>query len=101
MLLIAGIINSLADFAVTLLPIPLIMRLRIPMRERIGAAVLLGLGFAVTVAGGVRTYFVWLSMIDQWDQNWYAYGLWIAVAVEIDLGVVSLLTLPTPPKVID
>jgi hypothetical protein len=51
--------------------------------------VLLGLGFIVTCAACVRSYFVWKAMIDSYDETWYCYGLWISAAVEIDLGVVS------------
>ena len=45
----------------------------------------------VTAAGIVRTWFIYRSLFNEWDQTWYAYPLWIAAAVEIDLGVVSTL----------
>jgi len=35
------------------------MRLKMPIRQRIGVSVLFGLGFIVIVAGGVRTYYIW------------------------------------------
>jgi hypothetical protein len=73
-----------------MLPIPLIMRLKMPLKHRIEVCFLLGLGFVVTIAGIVRTYFIWKSLIDSWDTTWYSYPLWIAAAVEIDVAVVSL-----------
>lgn len=85
-----GIFNCLADLTTTLLPIPLVMRLKMPLKQRIEVCFLLGLGFVVTIAGIVRTYFIWKSLIDSWDTTWYSYPLWIAAAIEIDVAVVSI-----------
>jgi hypothetical protein len=60
-----------------------------PARQRIAVAVLFGLGFIVTIAGIIRTWFIYRSLFGEYDQTWYAYPLWIAAAIEIDLGVVS------------
>ncbi|PNS18978.1 hypothetical protein CAC42_6073 [Sphaceloma murrayae] len=86
--LAAGIINSVTDLMVTLLPVPIIMRLRLPVKQRLGVLVLLCLGIVVTAAGVVRTYYIWKSLIDSWDITWYAFYLWIAACVEIDLAVI-------------
>lgn len=88
-LMISGIINCVADLWTTLLPIPLVMRLKMPLRERIGVCVLLSLGIIVTVAGIMRTYYIWQSLINSWDETWFSYPLWICAAVEIDVAVVS------------
>lgn len=85
--LAAGIINCTADLLVTVLPIPTVMRLKLPLRQRIGVVILLSLGFIVTIAGIVRTYYIWRALIDTYDESWYTYPLWIAAAVEIDLGL--------------
>jgi hypothetical protein len=60
-----------------------------PRRQRFAVGFLFGLGMIVTVAGCVRTWFIYRSLFGEYDQTWYAYPLWIAAAVEIDLGVVS------------
>lgn len=60
-----------------------------PLKERLGVCVLLCLGFIVTIAGIVRTFFIWKSLMHSWDEPWFAYPLWIAAAIEIDLAVVS------------
>lgn len=59
-----------------------------PSRQRIAVNFLFSLGFIVTIAGIVRTWFIYKSLILEYDQTWYAYPLWIAAAVEIDLGVI-------------
>ncbi|CAK1354091.1 unnamed protein product [Cercospora beticola] len=87
--LIIGIFNCIADLLCTLLPIPLVWRLKMPLKHRVGVCVLLGLGFIVTIAGVLRTYFIWQSLISSWDVTWYSYPLWICATIEIDLAVVS------------
>ena len=84
-----GVINSVSDLLTTVLPIPIVLRLQMPLKQRIGVCILLCLGFIVTIAGSIRTYYTWKSLLDSWDETWYAYPLWIAAAVEIDLGLVG------------
>ncbi|EUC41054.1 hypothetical protein COCMIDRAFT_107175 [Bipolaris oryzae ATCC 44560] len=85
--LIVGIINCVADLLTTVTPIPLVLGLQMPLYQRLGVAFFFGMGFIVTGAGIVRTWFIYRSLYKEWDQTWYAYPLWIAAAVEIDLGV--------------
>ncbi|KAF1365915.1 hypothetical protein EJ07DRAFT_53053, partial [Lizonia empirigonia] len=86
--LICGIINCVADFATTVTPIPLILGLHMPRRQRYAVAGLFAMGLIVTVAGIVRTWYIYKSLVTTYDNTWYAYPLWIAAAVEIDLGVI-------------
>ena len=89
--LACGIVSCIADLQCTLLPIPAIMRLSMPLRQRIGVCVLLSAGIIVTIAGTIRTYFIWKRLIDTYDETWYTYPLWICAAIEIDIAVVSSL----------
>jgi hypothetical protein len=62
-----------------------------PWTQRFAVAFLFGLGIIVTVAGAVRTWYIYRALFGkEYDQTWYSYPLWIAAAVEIDLGVVCL-----------
>lgn len=92
--LYCGIANTFADSLVVILPIPLIAQLDLPFRRRVGAIILVSLGFAVCVAGAVRAYFTWLSLIATYDETWNCFGLYISAAVEIDLGVARSIFLP-------
>ncbi|KAH9838913.1 integral membrane protein [Teratosphaeria destructans] len=87
--LAAGIINILADVLTTLVPVPLVMRLKMPLRQRIGCAVIFGMGFIVILAAIVRTYYIWKGLMDSYDESWYSWPLWIAASVEIDIEVVT------------
>lgn len=60
-----------------------------PLRERIGVCFLLSAGIVVTIAGIVRTYFVYQGLVATYDETWYTYPLWICAAIEIHLAVVS------------
>ncbi|EME48664.1 hypothetical protein DOTSEDRAFT_67641 [Dothistroma septosporum NZE10] len=86
--LIIGILNCCADLLTTILPIPLVVRLKMPVRQRFGVCMLLCLGVLVTVAGIVRTYYIWQSLINSWDETWFSYPLWICATIEIDVGVI-------------
>ena len=59
-----------------------------PRRQRYAVALLFAMGIIVTVAGIVRTWYIYKSLVTTYDNTWYAYPLWIAAAVEIDLGVI-------------
>lgn len=85
---VCGLLNTLADLLVVVLPIPIIYRLMIPLRKRLGAIVLVSLGFLVCIAGIVRAYFVWLSLIHSYDVTWNGYGTLVAATVEIHVGLV-------------
>ncbi|KAH7126850.1 hypothetical protein B0J11DRAFT_287720 [Dendryphion nanum] len=84
----AGVTNCIADLACTVVPIPLVARLEMPFRQRVAIIFLFSLGFIVTIAGIVRTWFVYKALILEYDTTWYSYPLWIAAAVEIDIGVI-------------
>lgn len=87
--LVAGVINCVSDLMLTVLPIPIIWRLNMPLRQRLGVVVLLSVGFLVTIAGIIRTFYIWKALVDTYDETWYSYPLWICAAAEIDLAVVS------------
>lgn len=54
-----GVVNSVTDLWTTVLPIPIVMRLQMPLRQRIGVSILLCMGGVATIAGAARTYFTW------------------------------------------
>lgn len=85
----AGVINCVADLLITTLPIPMVMRLKMRSRQRLAVVSLLALGFIVTIAGIVRTFFIWIAFMASYDETWFSYPLWIAAAVEIDLAVIT------------
>jgi len=75
----------------TTLPIPLVLRLRMPRRQKFIVATLLAAGYVVCVAGAIRTYYVWYFYNGTWDMSWYIVPGMLAASIENDLGIVSFL----------
>jgi hypothetical protein len=94
-LLVQGIINIIADFLVVLIPIPVVLRLNLPMRQRLLVSLLFGAGFIVCFAGIVRTYYFYRLTDGYHDITWDAYPVWLSTAVELYIGLVSISLDPT------
>lgn len=93
-LLLQGIFNILSDFNVVLIPIPIVLKLKLPRGQRIMVALLFGTGFIVCLAGVVRTYYFYRATINYHDITWDAYPVWLAAGIELYLGIVRIY--PTP-----
>ncbi|EZG17552.1 hypothetical protein H107_03757 [Trichophyton rubrum CBS 202.88] len=87
-LLASGAINTATDIIVIVLPIPSVMSLSLPTRQRIILILLFGAGFGVCIAGGVRAYYTYRLNIAH-DKTWEAYYLWISGTVELYVGVIG------------
>lgn len=90
----AGSLYTVCDMLVALCPIPIVMTLRMPLQQRIGVCILLGLGFLATTAGAVRTYYTAMALLRSWDVSWYTGTLWGVACLEVDIAIVCLLLLP-------
>lgn len=84
----ASTINIFTDVLTTILPMPLIWKLKLPARQRLAVMGIFGLGIIVDVAGAIRTYYVWKSMIASYDTTWKGWPVLLAATVEINLGLV-------------
>ncbi|KAM5476056.1 hypothetical protein MauCBS54593_000739 [Microsporum audouinii] len=87
-LLASGAINTATDIIVLVLPIPSVLSLNLPTRQRIILVLLFGAGFGVCIAGGVRAYYTYRLNIAH-DKTWEAYYLWISGTVELYVGVIG------------
>lgn len=90
-LVIQGTLNILYDFCVVLIPIPIVLRLNLPLRQRIIVALLFGAGFVICFAGIARTYYMYRVTDGYRDVTWDAYPVWLSTAVELYVGIVSHL----------
>lgn len=96
-LTIHGSLNILFDFCAVLIPIPIVLSLNLPLRQRIIVALLFGIGFVVCLAGIVRTYYMYKATAGYHDVTWDAYPAWLATAVELYLGIFCASAPPTKP----
>lgn len=81
---------SVTDLLVVVLPMPIIYRLQLPTQQQMGIIVLFGVGFLVTLAGAVRTVFLFRTT-ESFDKTWLAYPVYIASSVELYIGIVRNL----------
>lgn len=95
----ASVINIFTDGLVTVLPMPLIWSLKLPIRQRIAVISIFALGAFVNVAGTCRTVYVWKSQIASYDQTWEGWPVLLSAGVEITLGLVSLHPIFLEPSI--
>ena len=82
----SGVINTLAEFIVAILPLLAVIRLRV---DKPWAAVgLLSLGFIVAVVGCIRTYYIFKAYQSN-DPTWWSGAQWICSEVENNLALVG------------
>ncbi|PQE15390.1 integral membrane protein [Rutstroemia sp. NJR-2017a BVV2] len=86
-LLVAGVINTLTDFLVVLLPIRAVYACHLPPRQTMAVSFLFTLGFLSCFAGIIRTYYMW-RVTQEWDQVWHSYPVWVSAAVELYIGII-------------
>ncbi|KAK1537694.1 hypothetical protein CPAR01_07807 [Colletotrichum paranaense] len=82
------ITTVLTDFAVYILPMPTLFRLRLPIMQRLILIILFSLGTVVVVAGIMRTYWAHFVERETYDVTWDGFELWIWTALEANLAVV-------------
>ncbi|OHE90602.1 integral membrane protein [Colletotrichum orchidophilum] len=98
-LLVAGIINTVTDFLVVLLPLAL-MRIvyadKLTSRQLTIVNILFGAGFLACFAGVARTYFTWI-MTTEPDATWNAWINWLVSCLELFLGIICTSIPSTKP----
>ena len=98
-LLSAGIINTVTDLVIVLLPIKTVMGLNLPVSQRLVVYLLFAGGFLASIAGAVRTYFVFqVDTSEDRDLTWNSYYAVLSASVELFVGIVchNSLSLPLP-----
>lgn len=88
-LLAAGIVNTFTDFVVVLLPIPTVLKLKLPRRQQIIVITLFTAGFVVCIAGCARTYYTFAVSLT-YDQTWAGWSVWLTGAIELYVAVVCV-----------
>jgi hypothetical protein len=88
-------VNLFTDLLTTVVPMPLIWRLKLPRRQRLVVIAIFGLGITVDIVGSVRTYYVWQDAVGTWDSTWYAWLVGMTGAVEIHVGIVRFSPFPS------
>ncbi|KAF2399187.1 hypothetical protein EJ06DRAFT_75270 [Trichodelitschia bisporula] len=83
-----GAVKTTVDFMVTTLPIPLVLRMKMAPSQRYAVAGLLALGYAVTAAGAIRTYYAWKVFYSTYDATWWQTPAFLACTIENDVAII-------------
>lgn len=84
--MVTGLINTITDFCCTLLPAFVVIKLQLPMRQKIAVASIFLCGISVNVASALRIYYGFVEATTY--DTFYMLGPFVAGAFEIGLGVV-------------
>ncbi|KAH6972658.1 hypothetical protein EDB80DRAFT_784292 [Ilyonectria destructans] len=76
------------DLLVCALPLPTLLKLKLPLSQRIALIVLFSLGIIVVFAASMRAYWSHYVIEETYDVTWDGFYLWIWTAVEANLGVI-------------
>ncbi|KAL8423615.1 hypothetical protein RB596_003723 [Gaeumannomyces avenae] len=97
-LLAAGVINTVTDLLIVLLPVRTVLNLDLPRRQLLVVHALLGGGILATVAGAVRTKYTWAVFTSpDFDVTWRLHLVISLSAVELYLGIVCASLAATKP----
>lgn len=94
-ILAAGVINTVTDFIIVLLPIRTVKNLALPRKQRVIVYLLFTGGLLASIAGAVRIYFTWrLTSSPDHDLTWNSYLVMLVSSLELFVGIVSLSPAP-------
>jgi len=86
-ILLHGILNVIFDLMVLLLPIPVVLKLQLPRKQKIGLIAMFGLGVIVCGASILRIISINKTSQDL-DASWYGYDLWIYTSTEAHVAII-------------
>jgi hypothetical protein len=82
------VVNIFDDLLTTIVPMPLIWRLKLRKRQRIAVISIFGLGIIADIVGAVRTYYVWTMIYNSYDVTWGSWPISLTASIEINIGLV-------------
>jgi hypothetical protein len=88
-LLAVSIFSVVLDLIIVGIPIPLVWKLRLSVRERLIMVSFFAVGFLVCLAGLARLLFGWLVMQTSTDPIWDSLTIWSIAAFEVYVAMVS------------
>ncbi|KAH7371401.1 hypothetical protein BKA66DRAFT_469728 [Pyrenochaeta sp. MPI-SDFR-AT-0127] len=88
-------ISTLQDFIACLLPMFVVRKLRLPVRQKLALAAVFLVGLATCAIGALRVhyahkvyYYTKLNPSATYDISWEALGSWVSTAVETNLAII-------------
>ncbi|OIW33761.1 hypothetical protein CONLIGDRAFT_677512 [Coniochaeta ligniaria NRRL 30616] len=96
--LAAGVINTVTDFIIVLLPIRIVKNLNLPKKQRVLVYLLFTGSLLASIAGAIRTYFTWrLTSSPDHDITWNSYYVMLLSSIELFVGIICASIPATKP----
>ncbi|KAK6332258.1 hypothetical protein TWF696_002979 [Orbilia brochopaga] len=80
-------VNIVLDCWLWIMPVPVVWKVRLPIRQRIGLVGVFALGSFVCLAGILRLVYV-IRTAYSYDRTWDGFSAWIWTAAESDVGII-------------
>ncbi|KAJ6259390.1 hypothetical protein Dda_6291 [Drechslerella dactyloides] len=80
-------VNIVLDCWLWIMPVPVVWKVRLPLRQRVGLVAVFALGFFVCLAGALRLVYV-IRTAYSYDRTWDGFSAWIWTAAESDVGII-------------
>ncbi|KAM0798522.1 hypothetical protein BDR22DRAFT_808975 [Usnea florida] len=91
-----GVFNVISDFAILILPMPCLWRLRMPLRKKVLMTTIFATGFFACITSILRTYYTWkIVQSPDISYNMVPMGMW--TYAELSTGIV-ISCLPVIPR---
>ncbi|KAF6227624.1 hypothetical protein HO173_012153 [Letharia columbiana] len=91
-----GVFNVISDFAILILPMPCVWRLRLPLKKKILMTTIFATGLFACITSILRTYYTWkIVQSPDISYNMVPMGMW--TYAELSTGIV-ISCLPVIPK---
>ncbi|GBF60139.1 hypothetical protein TMEN_2543 [Trichophyton mentagrophytes] len=80
--------NAVMDVMILVTPCPALWKLHLPVRDRIVLIGMMCLGFISCVAGCVKSWYMYRTLVGTYDVTWEGYNVWVWTDLEINLAVI-------------
>ncbi|EFQ98136.1 hypothetical protein MGYG_01172 [Nannizzia gypsea CBS 118893] len=80
--------NAVMDVMILLTPCPALWKLHLPLRDRIVLIVMMTLGFIACLAGCIKSFYMYQTLVGTYDVTWEGYKVWVWTDLEINLAVI-------------
>ncbi|KAK6515004.1 hypothetical protein TWF506_007359 [Arthrobotrys conoides] len=87
MVLLHGIFSVVLDIIVLVLPVPVVLHLSLPTKQKVGLIAMFSLGLIVCLAGCLRIVSIRNTILTL-DVSWYGYDLYIYTSTEAHVGII-------------
>lgn len=91
-----GVFNVISDFAILILPMPCLWRLRMPLKKKVLMTTIFATGFFACITSILRTYYTW-KIVQSPDISYDMVPMGMWTYAELSTGIV-ISCLPVIPK---